>query len=335
MTIKDKNYVKGWVSTAGGQTPKVTTELDIHDRLGSLSARATINRKNYKVEPGLYAIGAPDGESPVLVSANYKLSFDALRKELTGINAWILVIDTKGINVWCAAGKGTFGTGEIVFRISDVGLENIVSGRTIIIPQLGAPGVSAHEVKKHTGFSVVYGPVRASDIRAYLNNGLKASKDMREVKFTFSDRAVLAPAELMMGVRHVVILSVIFFWLSGPDKGIFSIFNFLLAFLAGTVLAPLLLPWLPGTSFSVKGVYAGLIAFIIAEACGFTGKEAMIVSAWALMMVSVSSFITMNFTGSSTYTSLSGVLKEMKIAVPLQLVGFITGVTLFLIYRFT
>ena len=68
----------------------------------------------YKVDPGLYAVGRPTVESPVLVSANYKLSFDRLRSQLTGLDAWMLVLDTHGVNVWCSAGKGTFGTDEIV-----------------------------------------------------------------------------------------------------------------------------------------------------------------------------------------------------------------------------
>jgi CO dehydrogenase/acetyl-CoA synthase gamma subunit (corrinoid Fe-S protein) len=71
-----------------------------------------------------------------------------------------LILDTKGINVWCAAGKGTFGTDELVSRISKTGLSKIILHRKLVLPQLGAPGVSAHEVTKQTGFSVVYGPVR-------------------------------------------------------------------------------------------------------------------------------------------------------------------------------
>ena len=66
--------------------------------------RWSIGRNNYKIEPGIYALGSPDKNSEVLVTANYKLSFDTLRKNLTGLNVWILVLDTKGINVWCAAG---------------------------------------------------------------------------------------------------------------------------------------------------------------------------------------------------------------------------------------
>ena len=67
----------------------------------------------YTVEPGLYSVGNPGNDSPVLVSANYKLTFDVLRRNLAGLNCWLLILDTKGINVWCAAGKGTFGTDEL------------------------------------------------------------------------------------------------------------------------------------------------------------------------------------------------------------------------------
>jgi hypothetical protein len=85
-----------------------------------------------------------------------------------------LILDTKGINVWCAAGKGTFGTDELVGRILKTGLSEIVSHRKLVLPQLGAPGVSAHEVTKQTGFSVVYGPVRAKDIKAFLDSGFQS-----------------------------------------------------------------------------------------------------------------------------------------------------------------
>ena len=78
-----------------------------------MKVRWGIGRMNYRVDPGLYSLGNPDALSPVLVSANYKMSFDRLRESLPGRNAWILVLDTDGVNVWCAAGKGTFGTEEL------------------------------------------------------------------------------------------------------------------------------------------------------------------------------------------------------------------------------
>jgi hypothetical protein len=92
------------------------------DTLGAWKVRWGIGRMNYKVEPGVYSIGTPDDTSPVLVSANYKLTFDKLRGKLSGLDCWLLILDTKGINVWCAAGEGTFGTDELVARIESSGL---------------------------------------------------------------------------------------------------------------------------------------------------------------------------------------------------------------------
>jgi CO dehydrogenase/acetyl-CoA synthase gamma subunit (corrinoid Fe-S protein) len=64
--------------------------------------------------------------SPVLVWANYKMSFDRLRSELDSVDAWILVLETHAVNVWCAAGKGAFGTDELVRRIDAARLPGIV-----------------------------------------------------------------------------------------------------------------------------------------------------------------------------------------------------------------
>ena len=118
----------------------------------------------------------PGSGSDVFVSANYKLSFDILRAALKGLDAWVLVLDTKGINVWCAAGKGTFGTDELIRRISEAALERVVSHTRVIVPQLGAPGVSASAVQRATGFRVHYGPVEARDIREYLAAGAMQRK---------------------------------------------------------------------------------------------------------------------------------------------------------------
>ena len=166
-----EHWIDGYVDTPIGEVPKVKTELGFEDRLGAWKVRWGISRMNYTIKPGLYAVGNPNPTSPIFVSANYKLGFDALRSNLNGISAWMLVLDTKGINVWCAAGAGTFGTDEIVNRIEKTNLSKVVSNRTLIVPQLGAPGVSAHKVKERSGFQVIYGPARASDIQQFMHNG--------------------------------------------------------------------------------------------------------------------------------------------------------------------
>jgi CO dehydrogenase/acetyl-CoA synthase gamma subunit (corrinoid Fe-S protein) len=157
----------------------------------------------------LYKIGTPDSSSPVLVTANYKLTFDVLRSELADVDAWILVLDTNGVNVWCAAGKGTFGTEELVRRMQATGLSDVVSHRKLVVPQLGATGVAAHEVRRLCGFKVVYGPVRASDITAFLEAGMTATSRMRQVTFTVGERFEVIGVELASVLKWIVPIVVV------------------------------------------------------------------------------------------------------------------------------
>ena len=122
---------------------RVDSRWQREDKLGALRVRASLGRNSYRVKPGLYKIGDPGKDSEVIVTANYKLSFDVVRRNLEGIDAWILVLETYGINVWCAAGKGTFGTDEMVRQIKDSQLQLYVSHKRVIVPQLGAPGAMA------------------------------------------------------------------------------------------------------------------------------------------------------------------------------------------------
>ena len=151
--------------------PVVSRELTSADILARWKLRWGIGRKKTDIIPGLYRAGSPDSSSPVLVTANYRMSFDALRTSMPDGSFWVLVLDTRGINVWCAAGKGTFGTEELIEKVNFTELAQVVDHRTLILPQLGAPGIVAHEVRKKTGFKVVYGPVRSKDIGAFIDNG--------------------------------------------------------------------------------------------------------------------------------------------------------------------
>lgn len=240
--------------------PVASTNLNFKDRLGAWKVRWGIGRMNYKVSPGLYAVGNPDHTSPVLVSANYKLTFDTLRKELSDLNCWILILDTKGINVWCAAGKGTFGTDELVGRISKTGLFEIVSHRTLVLPQL--PVLTPHKVTKQTGFSVIYGPVRARDIKAFLDSSFKATEEMRTVKFTAWDRLVLTPVELVAATKTSLMVFGVFFLINLFAARPFGLTDFIAyagAVVMGTVITPVLLPLIPGRAFAWKGWLLGLL----------------------------------------------------------------------------
>jgi len=304
-----------------------STQLTFKDHLGNFGARWGVRRMRYNVTPGLYYVGSPTDDSPVLVSANYKLTFDSLRKELTGLNCWLLILDTKGVNVWCAAGKGTFGTEELIARISITKLADIISGRTLILPQLGASGVNANEVRRQTGFSVIYGPIRACDIEEFIQAGNKATDRMRTVRFTTKDRLILTPIEIVSAIPKLLILFGVFFLLDLFAVLPFGFRDFAAitgAVFIGVFLVPVLLPLIPGCAFSFKGALLGLIwaAFIVWWG-RYYGWPVYI--GYLLALPSISAYLAMNFTGSSTYTSPSGVLKEMKIALPIMILALTIG----------
>ena len=295
-------------------------------------ARFAFNRTGHRIDPGLYALGKPDANSPVLVTANYTLSFDAVRSALKGRNAYILVLDTKGINVWCAAGKGSFGTKELVHRIGETGLVEVVGHRKLILPQLGAPGVAAHTVLQQSGFRVEYGPVRASDLPEYLDSG-QATLSMRRVRFVLRDRIQLIPVEFISMFLPSVLLTIIFYFLAGPLVAL----AVLSAFAAGTMIFPLLLPWLPTANFSTKGFALGglvSIVFVLLQFLLVPAAEVLpvILDSMALLLIipAITAFLTLNFTGSSTFTSRTGVRKEIYRYIPRMAYMFAGGTLLLL-----
>lgn len=332
----DADWVTGQLQTAGGPVYRVATALTGKDLFNTLKVRCSFGRMGYRIPPALYAVGEPDSDSPVLVSANYKLSFDHLRRELAGLDLWILVIDTKGINVWCAAGKGSFGTAEVVRMVGVSGLSELVSHRTLILPQLAAPGVAAHEVRRRCGFKVIYGPVRAVDIPAFINAGCKAEAAMRRTRFTLPDRMVLVPVELAGMIKPLAVFAAALFLLNLaamlikgnpfsllmlPGKTFSDMVPFFIAVLIGIIIVPALLPYIPGRALAWKG---WLLGFTWALTYSFIAKPTagwLQTSAYLLIIPAITAFIGMNFTGSTTYTSLSGVVKEMGIALPLIIIS--------------
>ena len=322
-------FVEGWLETPAGAVPRVAYRLEAGDVLGRWQMRWGIGRERYRIAPGLYAFGTPGPESPVLVTANYKMTFDVLRRDTAGVDAWVLVLETHGINVWCAAGKGTFGTAEVIRRVRFSGLARVVSHRKLVLPQLGAPGVSAREVLKGCGFQVIYGPVRARDIRAFLAAGMHATAEMRGATFPMGERLALAPVEIVMMLKPALWAALALFLLGGVGPGWFSlggawqrglggVETLVGAVLAGAVVTPVLLPWLPGRAFSGKGAVAGLALALWGAVGNREGLGWGETFALFLALPAAASYVAMNFTGATPFTSPSGVEREMRAALPWQ-----------------
>lgn len=290
------------------------------------------------VPPGLYAIGFPDKESPVVVTANYKMTYDILRQTLCHRNLWLLVLETYGINVWCAAGKGTFGTGELVRRVAKTRLAEIVSHRHLILPILGAPGVAAHEVKNRCGFSVSYATIRAADLPEYLDNGMITTPAMRKLSFNWYERLVLIPVEVILELKLLLVFSAIIIIIcmifSTFSDGLTAIGAYIGAVLSGVVVGPLMLPLLPARSFAIKGAEVGILWTIFYYRITGGQWDRLTILAAFLALPSISAFYMLNFTGCTTYTSRSGVKKEMRIAIPVMAAAICIALLLFIAGRF-
>jgi acetyl-CoA decarbonylase/synthase complex subunit gamma len=196
-----------------------------------------------------------------------------------------------------------------------------------------------------TDFTVIYGPILAENIKAFLDAGLKATDAMRKVTFPLVERLKLIPVDIFYGKYYMLVVPFAFFLLSGlnpagysidlaTNSGWKSVVNLFSGYFAGCILAPLLLPWIPFRRFAAKGLVTGWFVAILLLFTGTLGITLIEKVSWFLLIGGLSSFMAMNFTGSTTYTSLSGVQKEMKTALPLQIIMAGLGLIAWLASKF-
>jgi DMSO reductase anchor subunit len=211
---------------------------------------------------------------------------------------------------------------------------------------LGATGVSARDVKKQSGFEVVYGPIRAKDIPEFLKNNRKTKGNMRKVTFSFIERLILTPIELKAVLKPVLIIAIVLFIISGFGPGFFSFSNawtrgltaiiFLFTgILSGAVITPALLPFIPFREFAAKGIISGIAVsgLSILMVSPSIGGRAFLLSL-SLFTIVISSILAMNFTGATPFTSPSGVEKEMRRFLPIQAIIIVVSTGLWIYSAF-
>ena len=330
-------------ATVGAPT-RLSTRLTWRDQLKRWSLRWGVARGSSRVEPALYRIGEPGPASPIIVTCNYRMTVDLVRRDLDAVDCWLLVLETHGVNVWCAAGKGTFGTDELVRSVRAARVAEFVDHRTLVLPQFSAVGVAAPATQQLCGFRVVWGPIRSRDLPAFLAAGQKATPEMRAVTFTLAERLALAPVEFIGSLSHarwaipsLLLLATVgaslgardFVWNAALRALFPAALSYLIASVAGGVLTPALLPWLPGRMFSVKGAIAGAalaLAFLVALP-GMLGQMSAWGGAAVLLGASAySSYVAVNFTGATPYTSPSGVEHELRRALPVEAIALGLGI---------
>ena len=104
----------------------------------------------FPTRTGLLAIGSPGRHSPVLLTGNFALTVQRVRRALDGIDAYLLVANSRGINVWCAATGGLLTNHDVVSVIKTSGIDDLVDHREVILPQLAATGIEGRSVRART-----------------------------------------------------------------------------------------------------------------------------------------------------------------------------------------
>ncbi|WP_455284156.1 HgcAB-like fusion protein [[Eubacterium] cellulosolvens] len=160
---------------------------------------------------GLIIVGDPDRNSPVLLTCNYSLTVERVRKTLEGLDAYLLVANSRGFNVWCGATGDHFTNHDVISVLKTSGIEELVDHRDVIMPQLAATGIEANIVRKKTGWNTRWGPVYAKDIPAFIENKFRKTPQMREVDFPWAQRIEMAVA-WAFPISLILALAVIPFW---------------------------------------------------------------------------------------------------------------------------
>lgn len=243
---------------------------------------------------GLYRIGQPDRTSPVLVTGNYELTVRRVVRELDGaVDCWLVVANSRGINVWCAAGGGHFAATDVISALKTCGVMDVVDHHALILPQLCANGVDGRKIRHETKWRVLWGPVRAGDIPAYLAADCQKSDAMRRVRFPLKDRLEMTTVTLVFYGVILALLGLVF-W--RPHVVLVLGVMALLAYAYGAFL-----PWIPGRDGLAKGAVlaALMLAGLWAWSLGWAHLPAESLYNWSLGLGFLACFVGAEFQGMS------------------------------------
>jgi NAD-dependent dihydropyrimidine dehydrogenase PreA subunit len=224
---------------------------------------------------GLERLGDPDEHSPVFVTANFSLTVARVRRALRGRNAWLLIANSGGINVWCAAAGGLLTHHRVIDAVKTSGLADRVAHRRLVLPALSAPGVELEPIREATGFVARFGPVYARDIPAYLDGGEKKTEAMRRFDFGFAHRAdMFFPMNFPVYLVVAVLLGV--FW---PQH----VLGYTLLFWSAVAFLYLSLDLIPGrTGWGQSLLSAALFALAWAAVDGVSLGDPLAHRGWLL-----------------------------------------------------
>ena len=154
----------------------VTPPLSPESSKAALTLRQNIYtdpQKPIQMNPGLYRVGTPAKDAPVLVTVNFSLTFFTLQGylEVSRVPCFMLIVDTEGLSVLTAVAAGKFNEALVRDSIKKFNVENEVSHKILIIPGYAAP--LSGRIEEATGWKVMVGPRDAAEIGEYLTEEWK------------------------------------------------------------------------------------------------------------------------------------------------------------------
>jgi len=328
-------------SQPGYYKPKKPKIKGISSQLKIWRCLLTGQVDNVSIEPGLYKSGNPDKNSPTIATANYVYTFIKVMRDLDGVDAWVLCVDSNGINVWCAARGNDFGNNQLLEAVEATGLQHFSESKRIILPQLSAGGVSKPnlpEMSEDFPFKITFGPVWSKDLKEYLRTLPKEkSQKMKRAKFTLRHRVRAGITHITFLMRKIFLLPLIalFIIFLGLDIGnlinkIWIISDLLLWILFPNLILIFFYPLSKFTrNFVIKSIFFGIInAILLGVITWFLRRSIIYISLNIAFFIWIGFFTTMSFSGNTMTTNPREIRNEYPLFKKLNYILFSIGLML-------
>ncbi|UCH77857.1 MAG: methyltransferase domain-containing protein, partial [Candidatus Coatesbacteria bacterium] len=315
FVVTEEKYFEGGAllqlaATKAGSRPApevaaVAARWTLGDVLANVASSLTLYSTFFRVAPGLYRLGEPGPEAPLLVTANFTLTFNLVRRALRGRDAYVLVIDSRGINVWCAAGGHKFTTREVALSHRAFRLAEVAHREPMVLPQFAATGVARHKLRADYGVEAAFGPVYVRDFPAYADAGYRKTAAMRLVDWGLAMRMEVTWYFALMNAAVVALPLALFPRLYSPLV--------VAAVAAISLLLGALFPWLPTRLYSLKGLGAAVLTGVPLLLYKWsTGAGASGLARWGIFLAFAGILLGLEFSGNTSISSPSQVRQEFK-----------------------
>ena len=168
--MKEALLASTFIAKYGGIV--VLSDLEGHSLFPLLLERMNIYtdpQRPMATTEGIYEVGGPHENSPVLITSNFSLTYFIVSGEIEGsrIPSWLLVKDTEGLSVMTAWAAGKFGADVIGPFVKKCGIAGKVKHRKLIIPGYAAV-ISGELEEELPDWKISIGPREAGHIPAFL-----------------------------------------------------------------------------------------------------------------------------------------------------------------------